>query len=93
MFTNEKVQVPILGMIENMSYFTPAELPNNKYYIFGKDGGKELAAELNIPLLGQVPLVQSVREAGDNGIPIAMQTSHPAADIFRHIAQKLTTIH
>lgn len=85
LFTNEKIQVPILGLIENMSWFTPAELPDNKYYIFGKDGGKQLAEELNIPLLGQVPLVQSIREAGDDGTPIALQEN----SVFRQIAEKL----
>ena len=89
MFKNEKVNVPILGLIENMAWFTPAELPNNKYYIFGKDGGKKLAQELNIPLLGQIPLVQSIREGGDDGTPIALQTGHPAAVFFNSIAQKL----
>ena len=89
MFLNEKVNVPVLGIIENMAYFTPAELPNNKYYIFGRDGGKKLAEELHIPLLGQIPLVQSIREAGDDGMPIALQTGHPAADIFDEIVSKL----
>ena len=89
LFRNEKINVPVIGLIENMSWFTPAELPENKYYIFGRDGGKRLAEELNIPLLGQVPLVQSVREAGDNGMPIALQTGHPAAKIFDEISQKL----
>lgn len=89
MFRNEKVNVPILGLIENMAWFTPAELPENKYYIFGKDGGKELAAELNIPLLGQIPLVQSIREGGDEGSPIALQTGHPAAAVFETIASNL----
>ena len=89
MFRNEKVNVPVLGIIENMSWFTPAELPENKYYIFGKDGGKQLAAELGVPLLGQIPLVQSVREAGDEGQPIAMQVGHPAQKIFDEIAKKL----
>lgn len=89
MFTNEKINVPVLGIIENMAYFTPAELPENKYYIFGKDGGKNLAEELNVPLLGQIPLVQSIREAGDEGEPIAMQAGHPAGEIFRQIAEKL----
>ena len=89
MFTNEKINVPVLGIIENMAYFTPAELPENKYYIFGKDGGKNLAEELGIPLLGQVPLVQSIREAGDEGMPIAMQAGHPAGEIFQQIAEKL----
>ena len=89
MFRNEKVNVPILGLIENMAWFTPAELPNNKYYIFGKDGGKVLAEELQIPLLGQIPLVQSIREGGDEGMPIALQAGHPAAMEFDRIADKL----
>lgn len=87
MFRNEKINVPVLGIIENMAWFTPAELPENKYYIFGKDGGKQLAEELGVPLLGQIPLVQSVREAGDNGMPIALQDGHPAASIFAEIAK------
>jgi ATP-binding protein involved in chromosome partitioning len=89
MFRNEKVNVPILGLIENMAWFTPAELPENKYYIFGKDGGKNLAAELGIPLLGQIPLVQSIREGGDEGTPIALQAGHPAAMEFDKIASQL----
>jgi ATP-binding protein involved in chromosome partitioning len=89
MFRNEKVNVPILGLIENMSWFTPAELPENKYYIFGKDGGKDLAEELGIPLLGQIPLVQSIREGGDEGLPVALQAGHPAAIEFDRIAAKL----
>ena len=89
MFRNEKVNVPVLGLIENMAWFTPAELPENKYYIFGKDGGKLLAEELNIPLLGQIPLVQSIREGGDEGMPIALQTGHPAAKAFEDICRAL----
>lgn len=89
MFRNEKINVPVLGIIENMAWFTPAELPENKYYIFGRDGGKRLAEELGVPLLGQIPLVQSIREAGDDGAPIAMQTDHPAAAIFIAIAEKI----
>lgn len=89
MFRNEKVNVPILGLIENMAWFTPAELPENKYYIFGKDGGKNLAEELDIPLLGQIPLVQSIREGGDEGTPIALQVGHPAAEAFENICRKL----
>ena len=89
MFVNEKINVPVLGLVENMAWFTPAELPNNRYYIFGKDGGKQLAEELNIPLLGQVPLVQSIREGGDEGAPIALQDGHPAAKIFEDICQHL----
>ena len=89
MFLNEKINVPVLGLVENMAWFTPAELPNNRYYIFGKDGGKQLAEELNIPLLGQVPLVQSIREGGDEGTPIALQDGHPAAKMFEEICQHL----
>ena len=89
MFLNEKINVPVLGLIENMAWFTPAELPNNRYYIFGKDGGKQLAEELNIPLLGQVPLVQSIREGGDEGTPIALQNGHPASQMFESICQHL----
>lgn len=89
MFQNDKINVPVLGLIENMAWFTPAELPENRYYIFGRDGGKQLAEELHIPLLGQIPLVQSVREAGDDGTPIALQTGHPAALIFDQIAAQL----
>ena len=89
MFVNEKINVPVLGLVENMAWFTPAELPNNRYYIFGKDGGKQLAEELNIPLLGQVPLVQSIREGGDEGTPIALQDGHPAAQMFVDICQQI----
>ena len=89
MFLNEKINVPVLGLIENMAWFTPAELPNNRYYIFGQDGGKQLAEELNIPLLGQVPLVQSIREGGDEGTPIALQDGHPASQMFESICQHL----
>ena len=89
MFRNEKINVPVLGIVENMSWFTPAELPDSRYYIFGRDGGKQLAEALGVPLLGQIPLVQSVREAGDNGTPIALQPGHPAAKIFDNIAAQL----
>ena len=70
MFSQAQLKVPIIGLVENMSYFTPAELPDNKYYIFGKDGGKNLAEEFDIPFIGQIPLVQSIREGGDIGVPI-----------------------
>lgn len=90
MFRNEKINVPVLGIVENMAWFTPAELPNNKYYIFGKDGGKALAEEMQVPLLGQVPLVQSIREAGDNGVPIALQQGHPAAEYFYRAAEAIS---
>ena len=88
MFLNPKINVPVAGIVENMAWFTPAELPGNKYYIFGKDGGKRMAKQLNIPLLGQIPLVQSIRESGDNGSPIATGESL-AAGIFDSIAQKV----
>jgi ATP-binding protein involved in chromosome partitioning len=89
MFTNEKVNVPVLGLIENMAWFTPAELPENKYYIFGKDGGKRLAEELNIPLLGQIPIVQSIREHGDAGRPIACDTDTVSGQAFHNLAIQL----
>ena len=72
MFGQAQLKVPIIGLVENMSYFTPAELPDNKYYIFGKEGGRRLAEEYDIPFLGQIPLVQSIREGGDNGVPVMM---------------------
>src|SRR5690606_11221935 len=75
MFQQESINVPVLGIIENMAYFTPEELPNNKYYIFGKEGAKNLAEDLQVPFLGEIPLVQSIREAGDAGRPAAMQTA------------------
>lgn len=86
MFADEQVQVPILGLIENMAWFTPAELPQNKYYIFGRDGGKELAEELDIPLLGQIPLIQSVCEAGDAGAPAALERGSLLEIYFRTLA-------
>jgi ATP-binding protein involved in chromosome partitioning len=87
MFTGDRVNVPILGLVENMAWFTPAELPENRYYIFGKEGGKRLAEELGIPLLGQIPLVQSIREGGDSGIPASLQPGNPAGMAFRALAQ------
>ena len=90
MFTNDKVNVPILGLVENMSWFTPAELPDNKYYIFGRDGGKRLAEQFNIPLLGQLPLVQSVCEAGDAGEPIAAQSDQVMSHYFAELATAVT---
>jgi ATP-binding protein involved in chromosome partitioning len=69
MFGQAQLKVPVIGLVENMSYFTPAELPDNKYYIFGKDGGKNLAEEFDIPFLGQIPIVESIREGGDIGVP------------------------
>jgi ATP-binding protein involved in chromosome partitioning len=89
MFKQESINVPVLGLIENMSYFTPEELPNNKYYIFGKDGCKKLAEEMNVPLLGQIPLIQSIRESGDSGSPITMDTNSAVSKAFIEVAQKL----
>ncbi|MEI7502128.1 MAG: Mrp/NBP35 family ATP-binding protein [Paludibacter sp.] len=89
MFTGEKVNVPVLGLVENMAWFTPAELPENKYYIFGKDGGKRLAEELDVPLLAQIPLVQSIRECGDAGRPIAFDENSIVATAFRDLAEKV----
>jgi ATP-binding protein involved in chromosome partitioning len=74
MFKMTGINIPVLGVIENMSYFTPAELPDNKYYLFGKDGGKELAKAFNVPFLGEIPIVQSISEAGDSGAPVALET-------------------
>lgn len=89
MFKQPQINVPVLGVIENMAYFTPAELPENKYYIFGKDGGKQLAERYDVPLLGEIPLVQGIREAGDAGKPIATQTDGPAGQAFREAAEAL----
>lgn len=87
MFMGDKVNVPVLGIVENMAWFTPAELPENKYYIFGKDGGKLLAEELNVPLLGQIPLVQGIREGGDAGRPIAFGENTIMSLAFTHLAE------
>lgn len=89
MYQMEGVKVPIIGVIENMSYFTPAELPENKYYIFGKDGGKRLATDNQVPFLGEIPLVKSVADAGDNGFPIALDQDEPVAKAFADIAGRV----
>ena len=89
MFQQESINVPVLGIIENMAYFTPEELPDNKYYIFGKEGAKHLAEDLNIPFLGDIPLVQSVREAGDLGRPAAMQEATSIEEAFNKITQNV----
>ena len=89
MFQQESINVPVLGIIENMAYFTPEELPDNKYYIFGKQGAKNLAQDLQVPLLGEVPLVQSIREAGDYGRPAAMQTGTPLETAFEKLTQNV----
>jgi ATP-binding protein involved in chromosome partitioning len=87
MFKTKDINVPVLGLVENMSWFTPAELPENKYYIFGKDGGKNLADESGTALLGQIPLVQSIRESGDNGSPVALDENSPVGKAFMELAQ------
>jgi ATP-binding protein involved in chromosome partitioning len=88
MFRQTQINVPVLGIVENMAYFTPEELPDNKYYIFGKDGGRNLADKYNVPLLGQIPLVQGIRESGDSGLPAVLKEG-PAADAFRALAETL----
>ena len=89
MFQQDSINVPVLGIIENMAYFTPTELPQNKYYIFGKKGAKYLAEDLDVPFLGEIPLVQSVREAGDIGRPAALQTATPIEDAFEILTQNV----
>ncbi|WP_073087329.1 Mrp/NBP35 family ATP-binding protein [Chitinophaga jiangningensis] len=86
MFMGKQINVPILGLVENMAYFTPAELPENKYYIFGKDGGRRLAEEMDVPFLGQIPLVQSIREGGDYGTPIMASEDKVSRKAFLDIA-------
>ncbi len=88
MFQQESINVPILGIVENMAYFTPEELPQNKYYIFGKDGGKQLAEAKNVPFIGEIPLVQGIREAGDRGEPIVLK-DEIRAEAFTKLAQNL----
>ena len=86
MFGQAQLKVPVIGLVENMSYFTPAELPDNKYYIFGKDGGKNLADEFDIPFLGQIPLVQSIREGGDIGVPLMVSDDSITRKAFEEFA-------
>ncbi len=92
MYSNEKVNVPILGLIENMAWFTPAELPENKYYIFGQGGCKKLAEEMNVPLLAQIPIVQSICESGDKGEPAALHPELPTGQAFLALAQSVVTV-
>ena len=89
MFQMESIGVPVLSIVENMSYFTPAELPDNKYYIFGEGGAQQLAQQLNLPLLAEIPLVQSVREAADVGRPAVLQGATPAAIAFAKMAENV----
>ena len=89
MFQNDKINVPIIGLVENMAWFTPAELPENRYYIFGRDGGKRLAEELNVPLLGQIPLVQSICNGGDAGMPVALYPNTITGQAFMALADEV----
>lgn len=89
MFSNENIHVPVLGVVENMAWFTPSELPENKYFIFGKEGGKRMAEAMSLPLLGQIPLIQSVREAGDSGKPEVLNTESLSKPYFDSLAEKL----
>lgn len=89
MFKMPSINIPVLGVIENMAYFTPEELPDNKYYIFGKDGGKELAKSFEVPFLGEIPIVQGITAAGDSGAPIALDLSSKMSTVFAEIAGKV----
>ena len=89
MFLSEAINVPVLGIIENMAYFTPEELPENKYYIFGKEGAKNLSEDLGVPFLGEIPIVQSIREAGDYGRPAAMQVASAVERIFDEVTRNV----
>lgn len=89
MFTNDKVNVPVLGLVENMAWFTPTELPENKYFIFGKEGGKKLAESLGVRLLGQIPIVQSICEGGDKGIPVALSPDTIMGIAFGKLAEQV----
>ena len=91
MYMNEKVSVPILGIVENMAWFTPARHPDERYYIFGKDGASQLAAELNVPLLGQIPLIQDICEGCDNGVPAVLDPASPQGMALMSMAAKVVT--
>lgn len=91
MFMSESINVPVLGIVENMAYFTPEELPDNKYYIFGKHGAKDLAEDLGVPFLGEIPIVQSIREAGDYGRPAAMQTASVVEKVFEDVTRNVVS--
>ena len=89
MFKQENIDVPVLGIVENMAYFTPEELPDNKYFIFGKEGAKNLAEDVAVPFLGEIPLVQSIREAGDAGRPAALQTATALELAFEELTRNV----
>ena len=90
MFQNPNINIPVLGFVENMAYFTPAELPDHKYYIFGKDGGKKMAQKYGIPLLGQIPLIQGIREGADDGRPAALRDDTELSTYYGQLAINLT---
>ena len=86
MFKEEALQIPIYGLVENMAYFTPNDMPDKKYYIFGKETGKQFAEQLGVPLLGQIPIVEKIAESGDNGTPLALDTDSLVTKAFDQIA-------
>jgi ATP-binding protein involved in chromosome partitioning len=89
MFRNDKIHIPVLGLVENMSYFSPPDQPEKKYYIFGMGGCRKFAAELNIPLLGQIPIVAAIAESGDAGNPVATDPESPITATFNELAEKV----
>jgi ATP-binding protein involved in chromosome partitioning len=89
MFTNDQVSIPVYGLVENMAYFTPKELPDNKYYIFGKGGAEQLAKELNMPLLASIPISLDISETNDTGNPISLEFDSPEAKAFMELAEKV----
>jgi ATP-binding protein involved in chromosome partitioning len=89
MFRGDKINVPVLGLVENMAWFTPDELPDNKYYLFGREGGVRLAEKLNVPMLGQIPIVQSIREGGDKGEPEILNSGSRVSEAFKELAANL----
>jgi ATP-binding protein involved in chromosome partitioning len=91
MFKEEALQIPIYGLVENMAYFTPSDMPEKKYYIFGKETGKQFADQLNVPLLGQIPMVEKIAESGDNGTPLALDADSPVTKAFDQIANSILT--
>ncbi|HEX3386377.1 MAG TPA: P-loop NTPase, partial [Mucilaginibacter sp.] len=89
MFMMNAINVPLLGIVENMSYFTPAELPDNRYYIFGQGGGQKLASQLDVPFLGEIPLVKSISESGDAGTPVILDKDNPMSKAFEDMASRV----
>jgi ATP-binding protein involved in chromosome partitioning len=89
MFRMPGINIPVLGVVENMAYFTPAELPENKYYLFGRNGGKELAESFKVPFLGEIPIVQSISDSGDKGSPIALNAASKLSHVFAEIAGRV----